>query len=616
VFDPYDRRLLLDALRPPPGYELDHAIGTTYSLDLLALLGAPLAFSAFAESDTAESDPLVLLEALRASAERITHFCDAGRINVPPADRPQLAHLEGSVVECIAPLKGAFHPKVWLLRFVGEDGPRFRFLCLSRNLTFDRSWDTALVLDGQVRGRTRTVNRPLEEFVRALPGMAPRAPSEDRQRAIDRLATEVLRVEWEIPVPFDELTFHPLGHKKTPSPWPFDDARIDHLLVVAPFVSASMLERLAAEGTDHVLVSRADRLDQCEEEAVDGYSNTYVLADAASDDIDEGEQGESMRGLHAKFYVADQGWKATVWTGSANATKSAFEKNVEFMVELRGGKSQMGIGKILEPASASDVSFRELLMPYERSNVDDPGLEATRRLEREADQLRRQLADGTLRLEVVPGGADDTWDLALVGTGPIEAPENLKSLEVWPITRGRAASGAAVEPGASGELARFGGLTLELLTPFLACRAVLRSEEAELDQEFVLSLTLHGDPEDRRARVLRKLLSDRADVLRYLLYLLTGDRVEAVRALTQRPRNGEGSAAGGGGDLGLPLLESLLRTFDREPAKLAAVGRVVEDLQASEGGAELLPDGWDSIWEPVKAVAERQNGAVTEGKGA
>jgi len=42
-----DRRLLLDALRPPTGYQLDRGIGSTFSLDLLALLTAPLAFTFF-----------------------------------------------------------------------------------------------------------------------------------------------------------------------------------------------------------------------------------------------------------------------------------------------------------------------------------------------------------------------------------------------------------------------------------------------------------------------------------------------------------------------------------------------------------------------------------------
>jgi hypothetical protein len=88
MLDPFQRRHLIDALRPPPGSVLDHAVGTTFSLDLLALLTAPLAFTFFDyEADEAQggpvADPLALLEALRRYADRIAIFCDAGRIVVP-----------------------------------------------------------------------------------------------------------------------------------------------------------------------------------------------------------------------------------------------------------------------------------------------------------------------------------------------------------------------------------------------------------------------------------------------------------------------------------------------------------------------------------------------------
>lgn len=45
MLDPYDRRHLMEILRPPEGYSLDFAIGTTFSLDLLALMTAPLSFA-------------------------------------------------------------------------------------------------------------------------------------------------------------------------------------------------------------------------------------------------------------------------------------------------------------------------------------------------------------------------------------------------------------------------------------------------------------------------------------------------------------------------------------------------------------------------------------------
>ena len=75
---PRERRLLLDALRPPPGHRLDRAVGTSFSLDLLALLTAPLAFTFFDWEDdegAPTADPLALLEAVRRHADRITLFC-------------------------------------------------------------------------------------------------------------------------------------------------------------------------------------------------------------------------------------------------------------------------------------------------------------------------------------------------------------------------------------------------------------------------------------------------------------------------------------------------------------------------------------------------------------
>ena len=47
MLDPDDRHLLVDALKPPPGMVLDVAVGTTFTLDLQALLLAPVSFAFF-----------------------------------------------------------------------------------------------------------------------------------------------------------------------------------------------------------------------------------------------------------------------------------------------------------------------------------------------------------------------------------------------------------------------------------------------------------------------------------------------------------------------------------------------------------------------------------------
>jgi hypothetical protein len=78
----------------------------------------------------------------------------------------------------------------------------------------------------------------------------------------------------------------------------------------------------------------------------------------------EDDENETLRGLHAKLYVADAGWDARLWTGSANATHAAFSGNIEFMVELAGKKSFCGIDRVLD-ASDDSTGLKDLLQRYE-----------------------------------------------------------------------------------------------------------------------------------------------------------------------------------------------------------------------------------------------------------
>ena len=135
-----DRVLLREAIRPPEGYELDSAIITTYSLDLLSLLTVPLYFTLFeveGEDGASLSDPLALLQALRRHAAHITVFCQAGEIAVPIRQQQLFGYLESSIVEVRSPRpNGVFHPKVWALRYAAPDQPIvYRLACFSRNLT-------------------------------------------------------------------------------------------------------------------------------------------------------------------------------------------------------------------------------------------------------------------------------------------------------------------------------------------------------------------------------------------------------------------------------------------------------------------------------------------------
>ena len=71
-------------LSAPDKYKLDFAIGTTYSLDLDALVGASLALGLSEDTDSKiAQNPIALLEALRVTGDKMALFCEAGQIHLP-----------------------------------------------------------------------------------------------------------------------------------------------------------------------------------------------------------------------------------------------------------------------------------------------------------------------------------------------------------------------------------------------------------------------------------------------------------------------------------------------------------------------------------------------------
>ena len=221
MLDARARLVYLDQLRPPEGYRLDRAIATTFSLDLLSLLAAPISM-VLSQSENGYDilrDPIAVHEALRQTTNRLAVFCQQGHIAAPTQDTRLFSLLEHVVVEVRPPhRKGVFHPKTWVLRFESKYKPvLYRVMCLSRNLTFDRSWDTVLTLEGYVEDRQRGFahNRPLVDFVQALPTLAVGTVPSTIGENIDRLAEELRRVRFEPPADFEDITqFIPLGDSR------------------------------------------------------------------------------------------------------------------------------------------------------------------------------------------------------------------------------------------------------------------------------------------------------------------------------------------------------------------------------------------------------------------
>jgi hypothetical protein len=661
MLEPNNRRLLREALRPPPGYVLNRAIATSFSLDLMALLAIPVSFTFFQLKDhdgPPQVDPLALVEALRRYARKITVFCQMGQIHVPKHIQLLMGYLENSVCAVKAPRGGVFHPKVTVLRYVapdrGDDKETlppvvYRLLCSSRNLTFDRSWDTLLILNGVLarhRANAFARNHPLARFIRELPALAVNPIGHALSAEVESIADELLRVDFEIPDGFEDLEFCPLGLSWT-SNWPIVKHR--RTLAMAPFVNDGFVKRFSDKGVPLGLISCENSLDELSGESLNKlfdawYMNTAsdpipvdsenepaaVDADAKAGAGAEEERVElsptvQLHGLHAKLFVSDDGWKSHVWTGSANATVAAFERNVEFMVHLTGKRSSCGIARFVQLTEGAgenavrgdagsrddrNLGFADLLLKYRRDGP--PVIDGVRKaLDLMLDSARYALAGSRISARVEPCSeplsaefTPDRFRVTLSLPDPIELPIEVK-IECYPLTL-KESNALNVPTPIGSTLALFEPLSFEALTSFYAFRLTAVKDMVELSCGFVLNLPLIGAPADREGRLLLSLLRNREQLLKYLLMLLSDDEESARRlidAFGSDKRNYHADGETGG--FGLPLLEPLLQALDRQPAQLDQISHLITDLRKSPEGQKLVSDDFLSIWEPIWAARKK-----------
>jgi len=588
---PDERQHLLELLRPPAGSKLDIAVGTTFSLDLLSALMLPLSFAFFDwghEDGELVADPLALLEALRRYGDRFTIFCQSGQIRLPRKYQPLVTFLEPCIYDVKAPdADGVFHPKVWALRFIAEDGAiRYRVLCLSRNLTFDRCWDTVVALDGELTDRSNAIaaNRPLADLIAKLPGLA-------RQR----------RVRFTWPEGFDEkeCRFWVAGlNGKIAAPF---GKRHDKALIVSPFISNTVVRDFLEHTGKTYLVSRPECLQELPQKTLQDCESVSFLAPELADESDEDAppaKGEVLEGLHAKLFVIDRGWHASVFSGSFNATAHALQHNVEFMVELVGMKSQCGVDRFLRQAKG-ETNFADLLKAYD---VDAPPVPADATVQQLDDLLqavKRAIDAADPRLIVTPAEETDLFELRLEWWRAPHWPKASVKMTAWPITQ-QAEAGQALEKPIV-----FPRLSFRGLTPLIAFSVTAKIGDKERTAVFVMNLPMQGAPEDRQDRVVRSLIENRDQLLRYILFLLAGGNEGAassgeLRRLLESPGKGERGAHN-------PyLLETMLRALHRSPAQLERVSSLLDVLRKQEGSSDLLSEDFQKIWEPIWEAARQE----------
>ncbi len=581
---PDDRSMLLELLEPPEGLELDSAVGVTYTLNLEALLSIPTAFAvagALGEEEVhADLAPIELLDALRTHARRITVCCDSSGVTLPTnAASGVFSFLESCIVPVRAPRGGAFHPKAWVVRYsaTGAEATH-RLIISSRNLTFDRSWDTAVSLEQTPDGVALPA---VATLLSALAGDA--LPVGElavaNQTRLEELATSVRSARFALPAGFDDMSLHVLGlsdKQRSRSPLPSAARRA---LVVSPFLSYAAIDQVPVAWDALTVVSRRDQLDaelgSHPREHVDG--NVFEITTSAIDE--SGTTEDSLTGLHAKLWVFDEAARRSqVFVGSANATTAAFTSNVEVLLELSGPTSRVGVERWIN----GDESMRELLVPHLWRDPE-PSETDNRRL---LTEFRRSLSRLPI-LADISEAADSRYTIRFTAVGAGARPDGVRvsvrplALKTWTVLSGGIDASFTLDAAA--------------LSAFLGIRLELSEEHCE----FVLVATVTGMPANRDAKVLAALLANPERLVRYLLMLLADpldDRFDGnAQQAIEKARHVTHDTLSA-----VPLLEVMARALVRQPKRLAEIDRLIQEL---DEGTDIIDTDLKALWTAVRTVA-------------
>lgn len=615
MLSPHDRVGIFEALRPPQGASVEAAVGTSFTLDLEALLTAPIAFALFEAADVDLDrdgmEPVGLLEAIRRHSQHVLVFSQAGQIAVPERHRTVFAWIEDSVIEVTSRRPGhLFHPKVWVVRYRHAEGSiSMRLLCATRNLTFDTSWDTLLRLDGPAfpaDAPSLGANPALADFVSALPSLATRPVPAHQVALVDGLAADLRRVRFVAPEPFQEVDLHVFGLGADPDVFPAERCRA---AVISPFVSDDFLANFADRYDVEALVSREETLDRLSTNTLARMGRIAVLHPAADlgrelAEIRDGPapdievQGAAsidavprFGGLHAKLFAFETGHGSRTVTGSANATAAAFAGNVEVVATLTGPRGA-AVDALLAKSNG-EIGLDDLLLDYVPLPSPVAADEYDRAMHR-LESIRREVASATFTANVED--ETDVFRIELSGnrTLPESAMDQELRFQLWPATLIEDQSAAPLTPGETPRAAFT--VSFEGITAFFGLRITLVTPGITVSTTSLLVARLEGAPSDRHPRLLASMLRDQDRLLRYLLLLLSD--VDAVGADTN---TGAGEAWlsewPGHGWTDIPLLELLVRAVDRFPERLDHIDGLLRDL--TEHRDEVLPPGFQEIWQPI-----------------
>ena len=588
-------------LAPPVNYKLDFAIGTTYSLDLDALVGACIALGLAEETDSdLMKNPVCLLEALRATGDKLALFCEGGQIHLPGNVTSLYILLEKMVFPVTtAKRKGvakypSFHPKFWLIRYVDErNNYLYRVVVLSRNLTFDRSWDVTFCMDGKKKSTETAKNNPVGDFITYLIKQLPETDyAAEKQKKMKSVIRELKNVEFSLDskefTDFDFIPFgigNQYGSDQKPLYTLLEDS-FHEAFIMSPFLSSGVIKNFNErskwmEHAEYVLITRASELGKLKPSDCSNFE-IYTMKDAVVDGeglISEETSDIQKQDIHAKIYMLRKGSDSSLYLGSLNASHNALHGNVEFMIKLHSKNRYLNLTKMKESLFGTD----EAESPFQLAQFNNKQIDEVEEKANLLDGVIKDINRKTLGAVIKENG--ERFDVS-VSFEPINSEYEIS---VSPLLSKKTATMA--------ETVVFTDLELTQLSEFYKISVSDGSQTVSR----VIMIPTENMPDDREKAVVSSVVNDKKCFYRYIAFLL-GDNL-VVSALESMDMNQSGSSASQNHNkpIQLPALyEKMLHTAATNPERFKEIEYLIKSI-SSDG---VIPEGFEQLYNTFKKAVK------------
>jgi len=608
MLNPNDDRLDYGkVLAPPDGYQLDFAIGTTYSLDLDALVGATLALGLSEDTDSdLMKNSICLLEALRATGDKVALFCEAGQIHMPNSVTSLYILLEKMVFQVnTSKRKGiakypSFHPKFWLLRYVNDNNePLYRVVVLSRNLTFDRSWDITFCMDGKVNRRKTLKTEPVIDFVNFLVGnLTVDDNGKLKQKRMKAVMRELPYAHFELDSKeFEDFEFLPVGIKNSKGGFrgvedsafaPLYNDTFHELLIMSPFLTGSVIKDFNDRNTyinktDYMLITRAMSLDKLKPEDCSNF-RIFTMKDAVVDGetaISEDDAQIQKQDIHAKVYMVRKNSDSYLYLGSLNASHNAMYGNVEFMMMLKSKNRYLNLSKLSEALfdgseDATSNPFQEVYLSNALPIDKEQEMQSV--LENYIKEISR------MKPGAVVSENEDKYDLTVC----FEKYEQCQyKVRISPLLSNK------IEELT--DKVQFHSLQLTQLSEFYKVEIT----DGQRTVQRVIIIPTEGLPEDREKAVVNSVVKDKECFYRYIAFLLGENLV--LGAVEANYTALGSSTLTNQKEIQIPALyEKMLQTAATAPERFKEIDYLIKAI-SSDG---VIPEQFEELYTMFKKAVK------------